>query len=554
MTTTEGAEVWTFLAEVRRRRRRDRRGKIAYALYLAGLLIAIYGGPLIVRAVRSVEGAPHPTGGTHRLIAALPAALSATWLLVLLALARQAVWRGPVLLSAADANWLLPTPLPRSRLLGPRWRRSLVTAIVVAAGIGAVGALILHGYSVARLDRLWLPTIGATVLVGALGLAVAALIVRFEGAARIVATLSPYVAALVVGIAAVAVARASGAHLGWLEDGILWSGPWGWSAQLVVQGFAPGATTTFWPVAGGLVAVTTGAAVVLAWAESPHIAAKELRRRAATAAAVSAAVFLGETRDARLGIRAGRNAGLARRRLPMPTRPALTLPWRDATALLRAPAAIAWAMVALGVAAVAVRTAVGHHSARHGVVPIAIAMVAAYVAAAQLVEPARLDADDVRRTRWSPYGPAGLARRHAVVPLLLVTLAGLAGVLGGAAWLDGTQVFLAVVAVVAFAPSLIGATLIGAYRGRVPLELMFSGIDIGFGSFGPLLLITWYLYGPLAAIGVGELTLAMLVYAWHHTGFVAGSSIGAVIVGATAAGLLYRWVGKRARDLTLSAR
>ena len=96
-----------------------------------------------------------------------------------------------------------------------------------------------------------------------------------------------------------------------------------------------------------------------------------------------------------------------------------------------------------------------------------------------------------------------------------------------------------------------GASAGGAapYRGRVPLELMFIGGDIGFGSVGPLLLIAWYLYGPLAAIGVGEATLALVVNAWHHSGAVAGSAIGATLVAATAAALLYRWVGKRARDL-----
>lgn len=542
------AEVWTFLADVRRRRSRDRRGKIAYALYVVALLSAIYGGPVVVRAVHSVQGAPHATSQTHRLIAALPAGTSALWLVVLLGLARQATWRGPVLVSAADADWMLPTPLPRSRMLGSRLRRSLVTGAIVSAALGLIGALILHGYAVAPLSRLWLPAMVAMVLVMTTGLASSALIERFERGTRLVYAFSPAVAATAVAFAAVAIARAAGVSLRPLEDVILWSGPWGWNSQLVVQAAEQG--DTFWPVAGALALATAAAVTALAVSTSSTIPARALRQRAATAAAVGAAVFLGETRDARLGIRERRNAPKSRRRLPMPSRALLAIPWRDATALVRAPAAFAWALLGLGIAGVAFRTAVGHHSARHGLIPIALAMLAAYAAGAQFVEPARLDADDIRRTRWSPYGAAGHARRHAALPLFLLAAFGLVAVAGGAVWLGGSHTLLATVAVVVVAPSVVAAALIGAYRGRVPLELMFGGVDMGFGPTGPLLVIAWYVYGPLAAIAVGELTLAPLVSRWHRHGGLAGPIAGSAVIAVFAIAVLYWWVGNRARSLS----
>ncbi|MDQ1685363.1 MAG: hypothetical protein QOC82_2100, partial [Frankiaceae bacterium] len=184
--TSDIAEVWTFLADVRRRRRRARRGRIAYALYLAALLVAIYGGPLVVRAVHSVQSAPTATTDTHRLVDALPAGLAAVWLFLLLGLIRQATWRGPILVSAPDADWMLPTPLPRSRVVGTRLSASLLTGTVVAAGAGLLGALILHGYGVARIGRLWLPMVVAAILVVALGLSAGALVERFDSATSIV--------------------------------------------------------------------------------------------------------------------------------------------------------------------------------------------------------------------------------------------------------------------------------------------------------------------------------------------------------------------------------
>lgn len=550
--TSDIAEVWTFLADVRRRRRRARRGRIAYALYLAALLVAIYGGPLVVRAVHSVQSAPTATTDTHRLVDALPAGLAAVWLFLLLGLIRQATWRGPILVSAPDADWMLPTPLPRSRVVGTRLSASLLTGTVVAAGAGLLGALILHGYGVARIGRLWLPMVVAAILVVALGLSAGALVERFDSATSIVFRCSPAVGAVAVVLVGIAVARAAGARIGWLQPVVLWSGPWGWCSQLVVQATG-GAAGVSWPVAAVLAAITTLCVATVAFVVASDIPARALRRRAATAAAISAAVFLGETRDARVGIRAGRNAPIKRRRLPMPVRASLAVPWRDSTALLRAPATTAWAVLGLGIAGVALHTAAGHQSARHVIIPIAVAMLAAYAAGAQLLEPARLDADDVRRIRWSPYGSAGLARRHAVVATIMLTLFAALAVAVAAPWLGTSRALTAVVAVIATTPVVVAAALVGAYRGRVPLELIFSGADVGFGPTGPVLLVAWYLYGPLTAIAAGEVVLAPLRPVWHHDLTPVAGFISSLTLAACAGLIVYWWAGKRARDLNRSS-
>jgi hypothetical protein len=545
--TAETTDVWTFLKTVRRRRRRDRRGRIAYALYIVALVVAIYGSSFVARAVRSVDGPPHASTATARLIDSLPAGMSGLWLLVMVALIRQATWRGPVLLSAADAEWMLAAPLSRARLLRPRLRASVLTGSTLAAVVAFMAALVLHGYGVAALGRLWPPLVASAVLVVAVGLSMGALVERFDVAGRVVLTWSPALAVVALLFGVFACARSAGAHLAWLQAVILWSGPWGWCSQLVDQAFDASAAP--WPAVAAPTGVIAVAMLIFAGSTTPAIPARALRQRAATAQAVSAAVFLGETRDARLGVREGRGVRVSRRRLPMPLRSWLALPWRDTTSLIRSPAVLAWALLGLGVMGAALRIATGHASQRHALVPLAIAMVAGYAAASQLIEPARLDADDTRRTRWSPYSAAQHARRHAAVPLLVLELVSVVVALVASPWLGERRTVITLVAAVLIVPVLVAAAMVGSYRGRVPLELLLGGADIGFGPTGPLFLMLWYLYGPLAAIVGGQLILARLVQAWHERGGIVSPILGALAASVAVSAVLYAWVGHRARKL-----
>jgi hypothetical protein len=513
--TADTADVWSFLAEVRHRRRRVRRGRLAYPVYVAVLAAAVYGGPVIVRAAQSVQEDVTPTATTGHLVNAMPASLSALTLIVLVALARQATWRGPVVLSSPDADWMLPLPLSRATMLRPRLRSSLITGGILAALAGSIGALVLHAYGLVGVGRLWAAAVLAAVLLGAIGQAVGALIERSERLVRLTLTWSPWLIAVAVVGFGLGIAQANGARFGPLDTIVLWSGPWGWSSQLLVN--ASGGAAPGWPIAAALLAVTAVAGVGYAHAAVPEIGARALRQRAATASTVGAAVFLGEFRDARLAVRDTAGGPVRRRGLPVPAHRSLAVAWRDVLALTRSLSAVVWAAPFLGVLALALHVAVHQRSGARTLIPVTFAVLAGYVAALQLVEPARLDADDPRRTRWSPYPAAALARRHAVVPTaLLMTVL------------------------------LVAAALVSGYRGRVPLQLMFGGGDMGFGSTGPILLVAWYLYGPLVALLAGQATLGPLTTAWRHGSAPIAPAVNALLVSAISTTLVLLWTGKRA--------
>jgi hypothetical protein len=179
---------------------------------------------------------------------------------------------------------------------------------------------------------------------------------------------------------------------------------------------------------------------------------------------------------------------------------------------------------------------------------VTFAVMAGYIAALQLVEPARLDADDPRRTRWSPYPAAALARRHAVVPSILVMAVGLVAAAAGAPWLGARHALLAGAAALALPPLLVASALVSSYRGRVPLHLMFGGADMGFGGTGPILVLAWYLYGPLVALLGGQAALASLTTAWRHGTSPIAPAINAVLLSAISTTLILLWTGKRASN------
>ncbi|WP_409470429.1 hypothetical protein [Streptomyces sp. HC307] len=126
-----------------------------------------------------------------------------------------------------------------------------------------------------------------------------------------------------------------------------------------------------------------------------------------------------------------------------------------------------------------------------------MALPAGYLAAAQLAEPARLEADDVRRSAQLPWTAAGSALRHGLVPAAgLLALFVLGPAVAGAAglWSDRLLVLPALV------PALVGAALVSAYRGTVPVHLM-TGSMTPLGDTGPFGALLWQVRGPLVALG-----------------------------------------------------
>ncbi|MFI5621307.1 hypothetical protein [Streptomyces sp. NPDC051567] len=156
----------------------------------------------------------------------------------------------------------------------------------------------------------------------------------------------------------------------------------------------------------------------------------------------------------------------------------------DATALPRAPGrtarAVVWAAVAVALLCL------------DGVpAPVTLtALPAGYLAAAQLAEPARLEADDVRRAAhlpWSAPGPVPAAG------LLVLSGLGAAVAAGTGLWSDRLLVPAAPV------PALVGAALVSAYRGPVPAHLML-GSATPLGDTGPLGALLRQVRGPLVTL------------------------------------------------------
>ncbi|AZM89778.1 DUF6297 family protein [Streptomyces sp. W1SF4] len=490
-------ETLAFLHEARTATRLGKRRSNAFVLYCVALGTAFWLVPLLIAAAGAGRrGEWHGSTSGH-LLAGLPLAVPALLTLVVVHAARGAVWRGPVLVDLPTVSWLLPLPVLRGPLLLPR----LHAAALRAAAIGlACGGVLGYLLSIAG-SAAWLPLTAAGAWAGtaaaltavAAGLlverhdrAVARNAVRFQG---ITWTLAAGSAAL----CAYASLRGAGGPAGTLA---LWSGPWGWAAQPLVA--AAGHPAPGWPAGAALSAAFTLAALLFARRATPDVPEEALRARATVASRVSASVYSLDLRQARSAARATR--GQRARpllRLPVPRSRWLIVPWRDATGLLRAPGRLLWAALwgtaALGLGAAA------HHARPDGQAALcAAALVAEYLAAAQLTEPARLDSDDARRSANLPCSFRDLALRHAWVPCAL--LLGWLGAGTAAAWSTGrgTAAFAVLVAAV---PAMVAAALVSSYRGPVPTHLLV-GAETPMGNTAALQTGLWYARGPLAALAL----------------------------------------------------
>jgi len=139
----------SLLRELRRDQVKKRAASAAYWVYLVALVAGLYGGTQIAAAFRALRRPPPPTAQTPLALHAAPYALTVVALVVLLALLRDALWRGPVTLPQVTVDWLLGTPVDRGRLLRPRFRISAVLTVAAGAVVGIVpaAALIAFGLS-----------------------------------------------------------------------------------------------------------------------------------------------------------------------------------------------------------------------------------------------------------------------------------------------------------------------------------------------------------------------------------------------------------------------
>lgn len=536
-------ETFALLRELRTRHLRARAANLAFWLYFIGLLVFSYGGWLVADIVHSLRQPPPPVASTPELLRAAPASLCALGLILLLALVWDARWRGPVTVSRPTADWLLGTPVSRSRLLRPRYRASATKALAAGFAVGLVPVAMLLAAGLGGADlghslRLAAVTMISTALLVGVGTGLAAMVEagalrRSRPARGDRAVAAPVWAALAV-LALVALAAIGAAFPlpTVVATVLLWSGPWGWSAQGPLA--LAGGTAPAWPVALGLLALAAAGSIVAGDRAAAGVPAAALRARARTMGEMSAAVYNLDARRVSTAYRgATATSGRARFALRPPRRRWLVLPWRDLTALIRAPSRLAWSVLlslaAVGLGALAARTP---HA---GLLPLAAALGVGYLAASGLCEGARLDGDDPRRSGQLPFPYRELVWWHAIVPVLL--LAVLAG--GPAAALAAAtghvRLLLPLAATIAV---LVGGALVNGYRGQLEGE-MFNGFDTPVGNSSGVTITLWYATGPLLAI-------APMIVLWHIA--LASTKPAGIIAATLLAVALAAWLGSIAAN------
>lgn len=529
----------SLLRELRRGHVVRQAAGVAYWLYVAGLITLVYGGWLVAVIARTLRHPQPPLAVTPALLRAAPAGLCALALLALAGLLWDARWRGPVTISQATADWLLDTPVRRERLLRPRFRAAALIRLPLAAIAGLVPAALLLsaglGGGAGHSLRLAGLTMLSTALLAGTGTGLAALAEgrpawRYSRAAS-----AAGLAALAAGV--LAVLAAAGSVPSWVAAALLWSGPWGWAAQGPVA--LSGGHAPLWPAALALAAAAAAAAILAGDRAAAGLPAAALRARAAMIGSMSAAVANLDARRVGTAYRASTaKYGRVRFTLPLPSRRELVLPWRDVTALLRARSRLAWAALlswsAIGLSALAV------HTPGSALLPLAGALSLGYLAAGNLCEGARLDADDTRRSSQLPFRYDSLVRWHAIVPCL--TLTALAGIPSAVLAIESGRARLLPVLLAAIVVLVAGA-MVNSYRGPLEAEALSYGYETPFGSSGGILVAIWYATGPL-------LSVAPLILLTH---VAISSRDGTIPVVVVLALILAGWLGsiatRRARRL-----
>jgi len=463
-------------------------------VYVGTLLIGIYVAPAVVASLHAPAGGTlAPDTGGRVVLGALALAV-----LVLVAMVRDGMWRGPVLLDPATVAWVLPLPVRRESLLRPRLVRALATAATLGAAGGAFGGVLLHLGTGGSLVGLTLAGTAAGLLLAVLAVAAGALVAGADGAGHALLRraggalwlLPALAAALAAGPVTPPAVRAA----------LLWSGPWGWAVQPLAAAIAPDAATgTAWPVALVATVALTSAAVLHAWRRAAAVHNRVLRARAATVSDVAASVGTLQPRRARLLVEAAQGRRPHTRvRLPVPRSRRLLVAWRDATGLLRSPNRLLWGLIWLAFAVWPAAASVGRDPLPRFALVMA-SLLAGYLAAAQLMEGARLDADDPRTARGLPLSPARLALDHLIAPLAVLA-AGLAAAVPVLALVAGPGRTAGLAPLATGLPALAAAAVVSAFRGDVPTSLLTTGSGGPAGDPGPVLVVGWYVRGPLVAL------------------------------------------------------
>jgi hypothetical protein len=480
------APALTFLRARRRAHRSPQQRSDRFTgLYTLGLYAAIgvwIGFHVLRQSPARGGSADWLTGG------GLARAGTAALLLGLLATVRYATWQGPVVFSEPDIHFLLGAPLPRAELVRGRLARGLLLGGGVGALLGLGAFVLLEAELGAAAWLLLAAALLGPAAFGVLATALGWLVESSAGRTRALLRASPLLLA-----AAVAAGLGGGAAASLAP----WSGPWGWALGPLLAaagGHGPG-----WPIQAGLLAAVTLAAVLEGWREAGSITVEQLDRRAGIRTGLTANLFTADLRGAAL-LRRQAVPGLVgtrRLRLRHPRRRWLALPWRDALSLMRTPGRAGWALVLCGGGALGVAAAPDRK------VLAAAAIVAAYLGAAQLLEPLRGEADQPDASRMLPWRWGDLVLLHTVTPVVALTVIGLlvTALAAALSLLAGVALGIALAACPLVAAALVWSAAIPGQRGRLgPDQLMTASLlgEVG----GPIYLLRWAATGPLLALVV----------------------------------------------------
>jgi hypothetical protein len=499
------------------------------ALYTAGLYGAI--GAWV--GFQSLRQSP-ARGGSAAWLAGggLARAATVALLLGLLAALRYATWQGPVVFTAPDVQFLLGAPLPRAELVRARLARGLLLGAGAGLAVGLAAFVLLEAeLGVAAWPLLAAALFGPAAL-GVLAAALGWLVESSPAAARVVLRASPLVLALA------AAAWLGGAAAARVDP---WSGPWGWAAGPLVA--AAGGHDPGWPLQAALLAAVAAAALVAAWRRAGSASLEELGRRAGTRAGLGASLLMADPRGLALlrhetvrGL-----SGVRRLRLRHPRHGWLALPWRDALGLLRAPGRAGWALVLCGSGALAVAVAPERR------LLAAAAVVAAYLGAAQLVEPLRGEADQPDAGRQLPWRWGDLILLHTITPILVLAWLGLAvtAALALAGLVPGPVLGMALTACLPVAAALVWSAAIAGQRGRLGVDRIVTASVMGELG-GPLYLARWFATGPLVALAaLAPPVLLLQGAAGHPAARVQAATTNAASLLITALAVQAAWLRTR---------
>jgi hypothetical protein len=524
------AETLGWLRAKRKAHRRQQRRDTAVLIYCALLAVIGYGSGLVVHFLRELEHGAHYGNAAVDLQRSIPALFCTVTAAVALLAARDALWRGPVVLPGPSVGWLLAQPVRRAAVLRPRYWQSAGIALIPGVLIGVAGAVVLRVTGLASIGAALLAAVPAALCLPALAVALGMAVERRPELTRTVRRFSAPVVLLMAALGAQTVLAGAGHRVPVLERIELWSGPWGWAAQPEVR--AVGGSVPGWPAAVALLVLATAAAAWHGHRDAGRVPTTQLRARAATASTVSAAMYSMELRTVKLAmVDAGGDLPAHRLRLPPPRAGRygkyLVVVWRDLLTLLRTPGrlgkAAVWTACAAGTASLGVDL-----GGERRPVGLLLGLLFGYFAVGALAEPARLETDDVRRSAWSPFRFRTLMLQHGVVPLVLGAALGVIAAIPFAVQGSPWTLLLMPLCAAPFTT----ASLFGACRGPARTQLLFIGGATPMGGPGPFLFMAWYAAGPL--ISVGGLTFALTSVLNHPltAGAVAQTALAAFALSA----------------------